>query len=178
GRRWPGEVLRLAMLMTHYRQPIDFSVRALEVAEKILHRWYRLIGDVPVAETDDWQQEIAECLSEDLNTPQAITRLHAMADIVETGDDASAPGRFKLAANLMGLLTATESEWIKALNADAKISEAEIESLIAARLEARKAKNWAESDRIRDELAAKGIQLKDSKDPATGEIITTWQVAR
>lgn len=178
GRRWPGEVLRLAMLMTHYRQPIDFSVRALEVAEKILHRWYRLIADAPASEVVDWQLQIAEHLSDDLNTPQAITRLHALADCVEAGDDATAPGRFKLAANLLGLLTATESEWVTALNADARISAPEIEALIAARLDARKAKNWSESDRIRDELAAMGIQLKDSKDPATGEIITTWQVAR
>lgn len=178
GRRWPGEVLRLAMLMTHYRQPIDFSVRALETAEKVLSKWYRLVGDAAASETRDWQLEIAEHLSDDMNTPQAITRLHALADIVEAGGDATAPGRFKLAANLLGLLTVTESEWVRALNADARISEPEIETLIAARLEARKAKNWAESDRIRDELAAKGIQLKDSKDPATGEIVTTWQVAR
>ena len=178
GRRWPGEVLRLAMLMTHYRQPIDFSVRALETSEKVLRNWYRLIGDGSVSETDDWQREIEDILSDDVNTPQAITRLHALADAVEAGGDASALGRFKRAANLLGLLTVTESQWLAAWNAGAKISEAEIGERIAARLEARKAKNWAESDRIRDELAQMGIQLKDSRDPATGEIVTTWEVAR
>ena len=58
------------------------------------------------------------------------------------------------------------------------LDEEEIDRLITARLDARRDKNWAEADRIRDELAAKGVQLKDAKDPATGEIVTTWEVAR
>jgi len=101
-----------------------------------------------------------------------------MADEVAAGSDVTAPGRFKRAANLLGLLTVTETEWLREWNVGAKLSPSEIEARIAARQEARKAKNWAESDRIRDELAQLGIQLKDSKDPATGEIFTTWEVTR
>ncbi|SDP22551.1 cysteinyl-tRNA synthetase [Filomicrobium insigne] len=178
GRRWPGEVLRLAMLMTHYRQPIDFTATALEAAEKVLRNWYRLIGDATACEAGDGQSDVQTKLQDDLNTPQAITALHAMADALSNGGDASALARFKSAANLLGLLTMTQSEWLAAWNADAKLDEGEIEARITARLEARKAKNWAESDRIRDELAEMGIQLKDAKDPTTGEFTTTWEVMR
>jgi cysteinyl-tRNA synthetase len=126
GRRWPGEVLRLAMLMTHYRQPIDFTVQSLEVAEKVLRQWYRLIGDAHVPAASDWQSEVMNKLGDDLNTPQAIAALHAMSDMVRDGADETAPGSFKHAANLLGLLAMTESEWMAAWNARAQISESEI----------------------------------------------------
>ena len=72
GRKWPGEVLRLAMLMTHYRKPLDFTIGGLEVAEKVLGRWYKAIGDAPVAESSDWAHKVDTALADDLNTPEAI----------------------------------------------------------------------------------------------------------
>ncbi len=178
GRKWPGEVLRLAMLMTHYRKPLDFTVQGLEVAEKILNNWYREIGDVEFSETSDWELEIQNILSDDLNTPEAITRLSVFYDRVRTHEDSSASGRFKHAANLLGLLLNSRSEWEKKRSSLSDVDSGTVKELIAKRAQARAEKNWAESDRIRDELAGMGIKLKDSKDPETGEIKTTWEVAR
>ena len=178
GRKWPGEVLRLAMLMTHYRQPIDFTMNTLEAAEKILDGWYRMIGDVAAPPTSDFEIKLAtDALGDDLNSPKAITLLHSFSDDVRTGAG-DAAGSFKRAANLIGLLTMTASEWNALQRADMSIDEAQIAALIQERLDARAAKNFARSDEIRDQLAADGVQLKDGKDPATGEPITTWQVKR
>lgn len=176
GRRWPGEVLRLAMLMTHYRPPIDFASRTLEVAEKTLQRWYRLIGDTDAAETSDWAIEVDNVLRDDLNTPQAISVLHAAADSIAEKSDG--PAQFKLAANMLGLLQQTEAEWTAQLHAGTDVDEEKIDGLINARLAARDGKDWAEADRIRDELTAMGVQLKDGKDAATGKVITTWEIKR
>ena len=155
GRRWPGEVLRLAMLMTHYREPIDFSIRRLEEAERMLAKW-PAGGDVEGAANE----KLVAALGDDLNTVAAIQILHQLA---QAGDPSFAPS-----ADLMGLLP-------KAATVDAGLSEA-IEAVVAMRLELIKAKEWGEADKIRDDLLAKGIQLKDGKDPETGERITTWEV--
>jgi cysteinyl-tRNA synthetase len=192
GRTWPGEVLRLAMLKTHYRQPIDWTVKALEEAEKKLDRYRSLIkkfgSDAPAHPAES----VIQKLSDDLNTPAALAEVDSIA---------------RRANGVIGSLTEEE---IKALNSAKVISyqaaaanelretlrflgvdvdasdtgtvnllfEREVNAKVAARLEARRAKNFAESDRIRDELAAMGIALKDGKDPATGELITSWEVKR
>ncbi len=158
GRKWHGEVLRLAMLRTHYRQPIDWTVKALEEAEKTLDGWYAAIGDTQAG--GEAANAVRDALADDLNTVAAIAELH------------KAGASLKASAHLLGLLQLTNSEWLALKQADLTIDKAEIEQLIAARLAARAAKNWAESDRIRDELAARGIALKDSKDG------TTWEVKR
>ncbi|MGD9804389.1 MAG: cysteine--tRNA ligase [Hyphomicrobiaceae bacterium] len=178
GRRWPGEVLRLAMLMTHYRQPIDFSVRGLEVAQKTLDNWYRAVGDVDAAETSDFASGVDLALRADLNTPEAISKLFVAYDVARDHEEPEAASRFKKAANLLGLLEGTESAWKERRTAGVEVDTARVQASIAARLEARKRKDFKESDRIRDELAAMGIQLKDSKNKETGEIETTWEVKR
>jgi cysteinyl-tRNA synthetase len=154
GRSWPGGVLRLAMLKTHYRQPIDFTVKGLEDAEKTLLDWSKAGADVgpePVSE------EFMEALSDDLNTPRAIAELHVLKG--------KNPGALLAGLDWLGLPRL-------AANAPAlAISEKEIGEAIARRLEARKGKNWAESDRLRDELLALGIALKDNKDGTT-----SWEV--
>ncbi|MEE9360921.1 MAG: cysteine--tRNA ligase [Hyphomicrobium sp.] len=176
GRRWPGEVLRLAMLMTHYRQPLDFTVRSLEVAERLLGQWYRKIADVEAAPTSDWADDVEDALADDLNTPGAITRLHVAADCIAEDGETDAPARFKSAANAMGLLERTEAEWRAQAEKRVGVDKDRVSELIESRLCARSAKNFEEADRIRDELAAMGIALKDSKDPKSGEIVTTWEV--
>lgn len=179
GRKWPGEVLRLAMLDTAYREPLDFTIRKLEVAERVLDRWYQVIGDVEATETSDFKDELVlQSLGNDLNTHDAIVRLSAMVDFVKSDPGNEAAGRFKAAANLLGLLGQTQSQWRSTKRSEIAVSDADIETKIAARHAARKAKDWAESDRIRDELADQGIQLKDAKNPETGEIETTWEVKR
>lgn len=163
GRKWPGEVLRLAMLMTHYREPIDFSVKRLEEAERLLAKWPA--GDAGETAPD---ASILEALSEDLNTVAAVQAVHALAQAANA--DPSKLPLFVASATLLGVAPKK-----------AEVSDdlfAAVQALVDLRLEMLKAKNFAEADRIRDELAEKGIQLKDGKDKETGERVTTWEVKR
>ncbi|MBY3180562.1 cysteine--tRNA ligase [Rhizobium laguerreae] len=163
GRKWPGQVLRLAMLMTHYREPIDFSIKRLEEAERLLAKW-------PVAEAGDAapDEAVLNALSDDLNTVAAVQALHALAQAAHA--DPTARGVFAATADLLGLLP-------KKMEIDEAVASA-VDALVAMRLEMLKAKNFTEADKIRDELTAKGIQLKDGKDPVTGERVTTWEMKR
>lgn len=175
GRQWPGEVLRLAMLMTHYRQPIDFTASALTEAERTLDAWYRAVGDIKVSDVSC--DETADALLDDLNTSKAIAALHELRAEASKGS-AEAKLRLKTSAALLGLLGHTETEWMAGKAETVQIGGEEIEARIATRLSHIAARNWPEADRIRDELLAQGVQLKDGKDPATGERVTTWEVRR
>jgi cysteinyl-tRNA synthetase len=166
GRAWKGEVLRLAMLRSHYRQPIDWTVKALEEAEKTLQRWYALLREKKPA-AGALAEPFVDALCDDLNTPGAISELHQLA---KAGD---ADGLFR-AANLLGLLHDDPAAWDAKASAD--IDAAEVERLIAERLAARRAKNFAESDRLRDVLVGMGVKLMDAKNKATGELEPTWEV--
>jgi cysteinyl-tRNA synthetase len=169
GKAWPGEVLRLTMLKTHYRQPIDWTVRAMEESWKTLVGWYRATEGVTAGAVPE---TVLEALGDDLNTAKAMAELHGLD---KRGDHAG----LKAALALMGFDDSRAGELSADVDAEVDMKDtARIDDLIAARLAARKAKNFAESDRIRDELAAMGIQLKDGKDPATGEPVTTWEVMR
>ncbi len=163
GRQWPGEVLRLAMLMTHYREPIDFSVKRLEEAERLLAKW-------PSAEAGDALPDpsVIDALAEDLNTVQAVQSLHALAQAANA--DQSKLPVFAASAALLGVQPKRA-----AMSDDLT---AAVQALVDMRLEMLKAKNFAEADKIRDDLAAKGIQLKDGKDKETGERVTSWEVKR
>jgi len=160
---WPGEVLRFNMLRTHYRQPIDWTAKGLEESEKTLDRWYELAGRGQAAQLSE---HIVDALADDLNTPKMLAELHAL-----DGQGAHE----ELGANLraMGFLLEGAEAWEARKRASLAVDPAEVERLIAARKEARAAKNWAESDRIRDELAALNVVVKDNKDGTT-----TWEVAR
>jgi cysteinyl-tRNA synthetase len=157
GRKWPGEVLRLAMLMTHYREPIDFSIKRLEEAERLLAKWPE-VGPSNAAPHDS----VIAALSDDLSTPAAIQAVHALA---QAGDPA-----FSASVSLLGIAP-------KKVEVAAALAEG-LDAIIQMRLEMLKAKNFAEADRIRDDLLSKGIQLKDGKDPATGERVTSWEMKR
>ncbi len=160
---WPGEVLRLNMLRTHYRAPIDWTRKGLEESRRVLDKWYRVIGDATPAEKTD--PAVVEALCDDLHTPKAIAELHRLASEGRAAE-------LKASAALLGLLPMTGAEWDAATVPEVDVDEAEIERLIAERNAARAAKNWAEADRIRDALAAQGIILKDSPQG------TTWEVKR
>lgn len=186
GRNWPGEVLRLAMLKTHYRQPIDWTVKALEEAEKTLDGWYELLEGTPIDAAAAPVASVLEPLLDDLNTVAAVSELYplfgsgrsAAARPGEAGGFAASASAAVAAARILGLLQHDPAAWRARKIADAAIDEAQVGSLVTARLAARRAKDFAESDRIRDELAALGIALKDGKDPATGEPTTSWEVRR
>jgi cysteinyl-tRNA synthetase len=176
---WPGEVLRLNMLKTHYRQPIDWTLRGLEESQKILDRWYRAIGEEPPSTV--YEPVVAQ-LRDDLNTPNGLAQLFFLESASGTSGMMAAnyhspilyspASLLKATANLLGLLIDTASERQSKLRSALAIETSRIESLIEARSAARKAKNFKEADRIRDELAKMGVVLKDSKDG------TTWEIAR
>ncbi len=172
---WPGEVLRLAMLSTHYRQPINWTRQGLGFAAKTLDKWYRIVGDAEAETGPDnpFESEIAERLADDLNAPSAITHLHHLAEVAEQEDDPALRRRFKGAANLLGLLDGTDSAWRTSQKAAVALDEASIAALIAERLAARKARDFKRADQIREELASKGIALMDNKDGTT-----SWEVSR
>jgi cysteinyl-tRNA synthetase len=154
---WPGEVLRFNMLRSHYRQPIDWTIRGLEESLGILRNFYALAPAGKPAVGFD--AALDEALRDDLNTPEAINRLHEL----EKAGDASA---------LIGSLAALGFTGDLADPRRSRFDTRAIEAAIAARNAARTAKNWQESDRIRDELLRQGIVLKDTKDG------TTWEVTR
>ena len=160
---WPGEVLRLNMLRTHYRAPIDWTRKGLEESRRVLDKWYRVIGDTAPAAAPE--PAVVEALCDDLHTPKAIAELHRLASECRAAE-------LKASAALLGLLPLTAEEWEAATAPEVDVDEAEIERLIAERNAARAAKNWAEADRIRDALAARGIILKDGPEG------TTWEVKR
>jgi cysteinyl-tRNA synthetase len=166
GRAWKGEVLRLAMLRSHYRQPIDWTVKALEEAEKTLQRWYALLrGHKPAAGA--LPAPFVDALCDDLNTPKGIAELHQLAGAGEAG-------HLLRAANLLGLLHDDPSAWDAKASAD--IDAEAVEKLIAERLAARRAKNFAESDRLRDLIVSMGVKIMDGKNKQTGELETKWEV--
>jgi len=157
GRSWDGATLRLAMLKTHYRQPIDWTADALNEAEKAILDWSDFTKDATPARCD----EVIAALTDDLNTPKMIAELHAL----RRGGKAD---ELRGAMQLLGINPVVRAP--VDLDATAK-------SLIEARTTARANKDWKESDRIRDELAAMGVVLKDGKD-ADGKPVTTWEIAR
>jgi len=172
---WPGPALRLTMLQTHYRQPINWTKKGVEQSVAMLEDWFAVAGSANAAAPTD---AVVEALSDDLNTPKAIAELHALR--AKAGSDAAAAD--DLAANLafLGFDGEALAEWRVKADAAAmgKLDGVDVDALISARIEARNAKNWAEADRIRDELVAMGVVLMDGKDPATGELVTTWEIAR
>jgi cysteinyl-tRNA synthetase len=171
---WPGEAVRLAMLSAHYRQPMNWTERGLQEARRTLDHWYELTADT--GDDAPLCADVLQALEDDLNTPQAISALHALRSEAAKGAKPAA-ACLKASARLMGLLQGAAA-WKAWRPAKLDIDEKKVASLIAARNAARKAKNFKEADRIRDELSAMGIQLKDAKDPTTSEIVTTWEVKR
>ncbi len=165
GRKWPGEVLRLAMLRTHYRQPIDFTVKALEEAENIIEDWGRATSGVePAAPTYDF----VSALADDLNLSSAIAEMHRL----KKSDVAALLACAQMLGLTLPRFQSSHFEY-EGPSVSSSSSRVDIGELISARNAARAAKNWAESDRIRDELAAMGVALKDNKDGTT-----TWEVKR
>jgi cysteinyl-tRNA synthetase len=184
---WPGEALRLNMLRTHYRQPIDWTFNSLDESHKILWDWY---GDLEGLQSENRVSvDALHWLCDDLNTSQLIAELHSLQrqkkfqSLLSTLQFLGFSGRRQnivRGVNLMARakIKSNVTVTMTVTRASQEVNEAEVNELVTARDVARKAKNFAEADRIRDELAAKRVVLKDSKDPKTGELITTWEIAR
>jgi cysteinyl-tRNA synthetase len=165
---WPGEVLRLNMLKTHYRSPIDWTVKGLEESAKTLDDWYWVAADATGGDVSD---KVMEPLFDDLNTSLAVAALHGLRNSAAAGNDGD---RSQFAASLraLGFLSETAAAWNGRKQQASGIDAAKVDGLIADRTAARARKDFKESDRIRDELAAMGVVIKDSKEG------TTWEIAR
>jgi cysteinyl-tRNA synthetase len=180
GRSWDGDVVRLAMLHTHYRQPIDWTLRGLDGSERTLRNWANVLekNQTGFNEQDAPPDEFLEALSDDLNTPMAIAEMHKLAEGARKGDLRAAQSLHQ-AGKFLGIF-----DQLRSRRDLQDIGEAvgrlmpedfqrEVTSKVEARNAARSAKNFKESDRIRDELAAMGIELEDHRDKPT-----TWRVKR
>ncbi len=163
GYRWPGAVLKFAMLSTHYRQPINWTQQKLEEAAVTLSTFRQRCFDDGGSEPSD---EVLDALKDDLNTPQAIAELHKLFDRSQKGQVSSA---VRSSCRFLGINVAEVDLADTILK---QVDDTAVVALIEKRSIARKAKDFKESDRIRDELAKMGVVLKDSKDG------TTWEIAR
>jgi cysteinyl-tRNA synthetase len=166
GHKWPGEVLRLAMLMTHYREPIDFSVSRLEEAQELLRIF---LYKHPTSKGGKPSQAFLDALRDDLNTPLAIKMISASSGGWRGDENDLSSGANLAFLGFVPEVIRSQRRSIAPDNTDAQI---------AYRLAALGSKNFAEADRIRDELSAQGIQLMDYKDAETGERKTKWEVKR
>ena len=164
---WPGEVVRFTMLQTQYRQPMNWTLSGLRESQKSLDHWYKLTAD---SAPGYLCADTVDALLDDLNTPKAFAAMHELRGEAVKGAKPAAAS-LKASAQLIGLLQ-SPTQWFGFRPASAAVDENKVVSLIEARNSARKAKNFKEADRIRDELATMGIVLKDSKDG------TTWEIAR
>jgi len=174
---WPGEVLRLNMLRTHYRQPIDWTVAGVLESQKVLDHWYDIVADMPMPIGVDADDEVVGSLCDDLNTPSALTRLHALAGEIRSCASGlhqlELKNKLKASAGFLGLLEFTKGKALEHHPHRRVVDADKVNALIDARYAARKAKSFKEADRIRDELNAMGIELEDHTDGST-----TWKVKR
>lgn len=192
-----GEVLRLMMLSTHYRHPLDWTEAGVRQASAVLDRWYRCLGLVPDARNNyeygdydrrhnyDTPPDVREALHDDMNTPAAISAMNWIADIVfqaqREGDIERLldhAGQLKASADVLGILQKDPKEWFQiplkkfqlerfSPSVEAGLREPEIQTQINLRTMARKNKDFEEADRIRDALAGNGIILEDRPDGST-----------
>ena len=154
---YKGEVIRLALLQTHYRKPLDFSFAILDEAKNVLDKFYRAVRATKATTNDEVDSKFLAALADDLNTPAALDRLHELvSDAVNGG--LKERKTLKKSANMLGLLQNTESQWFRPKGAD----DDAITALITKREKARKQGDFATADKIRDELKAMNIILEDT----------------
>jgi cysteinyl-tRNA synthetase len=163
---YPGEVLRLTLLSSHYRAPLSFTSDALDQARQILDSLYRVLHsleDVDAADAD-LPPAVLEALCDDLNTPQAIAVLMELRNkIAHAGaDKALLKGQLLAAAQFMGILQEDPAVWLGYGQAQEGVDGAKIEQLLLERQDARKSKNFARADEIRKELTGMGIEIEDT----------------
>jgi cysteinyl-tRNA synthetase len=176
-RAAPGEAIRFALLGAHYRKPLDWTDSGLLRAKRTLDRLYLTLRDLPGpprAPAEATSQRVLAALEDDLNTPKAFAELRALAREANASAD---PGRrlalkaeILAAGQLLGLLQADPEAWLKTTG-ESTLASIEIERLVELRVAARRAKNFAEADRIRDRLVAAGVILEDGPEG------TRWRLA-
>ncbi len=172
---WPGEALRYALLAAHYRQPLDWSDESAAQAKATLDRAYRALEQTAGIQAANVAVPAAviEALEDDLNTPKAMAELAALVKDLNNASDADKPrlkGELLATGKLLGILQQDPAAWFNAAKTSSGVDAAEVERLIAARLDARKAKDFKEADRLRAAIAALGVTIEDRPDG------TKWRV--
>ena len=166
----PGEVIRLSLMSSHYRQPLKWSDDLVDQSKKTLNTFYSFLEQYEGVDTMDINvnEEILSSLSDDINTPKAISVLHSMfKDLKKDPDNNELRSSFIKSANFMGLLFSKPSNWL--LKEDNNIDTKAIDKLIEERNQARQSRDFLVADNIRDKLLDMGIVLEDKND------ITTWK---
>ena len=172
----PGEVIRLALLNAHYRQPLDWSAEAIASARRMLDRLYGAVRGIAISDearaAADVPEALVAALEDDLNTPKAMAEYFALARTLnKSNDPAEMEGlaaQMYAAGELLGLLGNDPEEWF-AGDVEGDVAADEIEALIAKRNEARASKDWGAADSVRDQLKEMGIAIED------GPQGTTWR---
>lgn len=173
-----GEVLRMVLLGAHFRQPLDWSQRAVTQAQTTLDKWYRTLGELPDTPSlpDTAPNPIIAALEDNLNTPEALSALAGLMKRVRNAQDdtdrAQALAAIREGCELLGLLQNSPQAWFDQQVAGESIDSEHVEALIAARAEARKQRDFARADEIRDEIAALGVLLEDKPDGSS-----SWRLA-
>ena len=177
--KYPAEVVRYLLVSSHYRSPINYSEDSLKEAKGALERFYLALKGLERVEPaggEAFVERFAAAMNDDFNTPEACAVLFDMVreiNRLKAGDlqaAAALAAQLRKLAEVLGVLQLEADEFLLAGSAG-KLAPADIEAMIAQRLAAREARDWAESDRIRDELAEQGVILEDSKG------VTTWRYA-
>ncbi|MFC0667053.1 cysteine--tRNA ligase [Azotobacter chroococcum] len=177
--KYQPEVVRYLLVSSHYRSPINYSEDSLREAKGALERFYNALKGLPAAAPAGGEEHVARfaaAMDDDFNTPEACAVLFELAREVnrlresDLASAAALAGRLKELSGLLGVLQLEPETFLQA-GAEGKVNADEVEALIAVRLQARAEKNWAESDRIRDQLTAMGVVLEDGKGS------TTWRLA-
>ena len=151
-----GQVLRLALISAHYKQPLDWNDKLLDDCQNTIDKWYNAY----LPSNKELEDEIIQPLYDDINTPGYIANLHKLYDKANKGNDTDKQ-IFNSACNFIGLLQETKEEWLDYKKGKIDISETEIEKKIELRNKARADKNYAEADNIRDYLLDKGVLIED-----------------
>ena len=168
-QKYQGEVIRLAMISTHYRQPLNWTENNLIECKKTLDKWYQLIPENNFSfDNEKISSEVINALEDDLNTPKAISVLHQLYKDCKS-DNRNTVETFLSSANFLGILMHTSSEWLSWGKEKLSIDEKQIELLISERKSARDNGNFEKADKIRNDLEQKGILLEDNEGK------TTWR---
>jgi cysteinyl-tRNA synthetase len=177
--KYQPEVVRYLLVSSHYRSSINYSEDSLKEAKGALERFYHALKGLPkvaAAGGEAFVERFANAMNDDFGTPEACAVLFDLVREInrlrDSDVDAAAglAGRLRELGGLLGVLQLDSDEFLQA-GAAGRVDAAQVDTLIAARLAARANKDWAESDRIRDELTAMGVVLEDSKG------VTTWRLA-